>query len=474
MPSMYTRKELQEKRKAAVAVVQELNELQKKENRCLTDEEQTKFDAAYKEQAELKRRIDVDYSAEKLEREFNRSQSRKNKRGTQVNGDPLDKTRSRDHRREQEITDDDRRHAINAWLCRQFGVRPKRRSERRAQEEACRKLRFTPRKGATNLPLFPTPQRNDFAREAGVRSQANGQNVQSRSMTTTVLATGGAMVPPVPPDLVFRLEQAMLAYDSVAPVAMVFRNVRGGDWPVPTADDTSNMGTLVGEGQSDGGTQDIGTGQKKIPVYKASSKRIKFSPELVEDSPFDVMTMVMDAMGERLGRAKSYYYTVGTGANQPAGLTVRSYLGKTAASATAIADTEVIDLIYSVDRAYRSAANPSYALMMSDLIVAYIMKLKDSQGRFQWQPSFQAGQPDRISGVPIVPNNYMATAPVSGAKTILAGDFSKFFVRESPSLRIRTFVELYGENDLDAMCGYLMFGSELIDAGTHPVKHLVH
>lgn len=467
MPSILTRKQLKEKRRELIGVIQGFKELQDKENRSLTADEQKKFDDAFTEQAELKRRIDTDYSVEKLTREFDDSQRQRNKRGSQIDGNPLDKTRSRQHRREQEVTEDDQRHCSAAWVKRQFDL-PLRRDER----EACRKLKFSPSSRNLDVRLFSTTDRNEFARKVGVRSQTHGQ-AEQRSMTTTTLATGGAMVPPVPADLVFRLEMAMLMWDSVAPVATVFRSAKAGDWPVPTADDTSNEGTLVGEGASDGGTQDLGTGSKNIPVYKLSSKRVKFSPELVEDSPFDVLLMVFNAIGERLGRAKNRYYTTGTGASQPAGLTQRSYLGKTAASATAIADTEVIDLIYSVDRAYRNAANPSWGLMFSDLIAAYIMKLKDSQGRFQWQPSYQAGQPDRISGVPIFPNNYMATAPVSTAKTILCGDFSKFFIREG-NLRIRRFDELYGESDLDAMCGFLRIGSELIDAGTHPVRHLVH
>ncbi|MFN0199352.1 MAG: phage major capsid protein [Planctomycetaceae bacterium] len=467
MPAVATGnlQDMKKERAELVGVIKGFQDVQTKENRSLNAEEQKTFDDAWTRQAELKRNIDNKSRYDHLEKEFNDQQERKRKKGTQVNGDPLDKTRSRDFRREQEVTPEDQRNATAAWLKRQFGI-PLKREEKLA----CRKLNFSPSRQDLNIPLSRSEQIRSFYSESGQRNLKHGQPVEQRSMTTTTLASGGALVPPIPDDYVFMVEVALLQWSQMRSVATIIRSAKGGDYPVPTINDTANEGTLVGEGASIGTVTDPATGVKNIPLYKLSSKPIQFSPEMIEDSPFDVLGFLFQTMGERLGRGSNRYYTTGTANSQPAGIVPGSYLGKTSASTSAIADTELIDLIFSVDSAYRLNSR----LMMSDAIAAYIMKIKVvADGTFQWQPSYQAGTPDRISGTPIIYNNYMATAIASTARTVLAGDFSKFFIRES-SLRVRKFAELYGASDLDAVCGFMRVGSVLVDAGTHPIRHLVH
>ncbi|MPZ58447.1 MAG: phage major capsid protein [Rhizobiales bacterium] len=54
----------------------------------------------------------------------------------------------------------------------------------------------------------------------------------------------------------------------------------------------------------------------------------------------------------------------------------------------------LIDLIYTLNSAYRSGAN----FTMNSVTTGAIRKLKDADGQYLWQPGLQAGQPDRLLG----------------------------------------------------------------------------
>ena len=117
-----------------------------------------------------------------------------------------------------------------------------------------------------------------------------------------------------------------------------------------------------------------------------------------------------------------------------------SALGKTAASATAITEAEILDLIYSIDPSYRN--KPSFGLMMHDNVVSAIRALGfGSSNDFPiFVPSMEAGQPDRILGVPVYINNDMESSIATGKKTV-ATDFSKYVVRNAVGVQ---FVRLNG------------------------------
>lgn len=100
--------------------------------------------------------------------------------------------------------------------------------------------------------------------------------------------------------------------------------------------------------------------------------------------------------------------------------------GKTASATNAFTFDEVIDLTHAVDVAYRSA--PRAGFMMSDTVVAYARKLKDSNNQYVWSMSLQQGQPDRLLGYPVVINNDMSSTLGTEEKIILFGDLGKYVV----------------------------------------------
>lgn len=209
----------------------------------------------------------------------------------------------------------------------------------------------------------------------------------------------------------------------------------GAALPWPTNDDTGNVGAILGE-NTQITEQDVAFGQKTLGAYTYTSKLIRVSLQLLQDSGLDLESFLSRRIGERLGRAKNAHFTTGTGTSQPQGIITGATVGKTAASATAITYDEIVDLVHSVDAAYRGSGRAAFQL--HDLVLAYVRKLRDESGgagvgRPLWEPSVQVGVPDSLLGFRVRVNNDMASTIATGNKTIAFGDFVAAYARRSVS-----------------------------------------
>ncbi|EJN54176.1 phage major capsid protein [Lactobacillus gasseri] len=184
---------------------------------------------------------------------------------------------------------------------------------------------------------------------------------------------------------------------------------------------------------------------------------IKVSEELLSDSAFDLMTYLSNEFGRRLGNAEEKAFLTGTGTNQPTGILTDpngASAGATATKADTLTFDDLIDLFYSLKSPYRQNA----VFLMSDDTVKAIRKMKDKNDQYIWQPSVQAGQPDRILNCPVYTTPYMPTL-AAGNKPVLFGDFSYYWIADRQG---RTFKRL---NELYAVTGQVGFlGSQRVDA----------
>lgn len=184
---------------------------------------------------------------------------------------------------------------------------------------------------------------------------------------------------------------------------------------------------------------------------------IKVSEELLNDSAFDLMAYLSDEFGRRLGNAEEQAFLTGTGTNQPTGIltdTTGTSAGSTAAKTDTLTFDDLIDLFYSLKAPYRQNA----VFLMSDDTIKTIRKLKDKNDQYVWQPSVQAGQPDRILNCPVYTSPYMPNL-AAGNKPILFGDFNYYWIADRQG---RTFKRL---NKLYAVTGQVGFlGSQRVDA----------
>ncbi len=156
--------------------------------------------------------------------------------------------------------------------------------------------------------------------------------------------------------------------------------------------------------------------QKTIDAFKLTDL-VKVSVELLQDSMFDLESYIAREFARAFGVAEEEAFCVGTGSGQPTGIFTENggTVGVTAGSATAITVDNIIDLIYALKSPYRRNA----VFLMRDVTVSALRKLKDTNGQYLWQPSVQAGQPDRLlAHNPQLPLQGVACPPAAGQEAL--------------------------------------------------------
>ena len=292
---------------------------------------------------------------------------------------------------------------------------------------------------------------------------------EMRGTSTQVAGTdslGGFLVPQ---DFSNELDIATLFTGEVERVAKKLNTAGGALLDYPTVNDTATDANLVSEAAAVT-VQDMTFANKQLSAYNYASQ-VRVSMQLLQDNAFDLNGFLAESMGERIARASNAALTTGTGSSQPQGIVTGSALGKTAAGATAITESDLLDLIYSIDPSYRN--KESFGLMMHDNVASAIRALGfGSSNDFPvYVPSMQAGTPDRILGVPVYINNDMQSSIATGTKTVVAADFSKYVVRNAGGVQ---FVRL-NERYMDELeIGYVSFARKdgaVLDS--RAVKHLI-
>jgi HK97 family phage major capsid protein/HK97 family phage prohead protease len=293
------------------------------------------------------------------------------------------------------------------------------------------------------------------------------RELEERGTATQVAGTGSLGGFNVPTVLVERIEKALLYFSPLREYAQVLRTESGEPMTMPTNDDTGTKGVLLAE---DGAltVADTSFGQISLGAYTMSSKALKVSWQLLDDNAVDLETYIGDLLGERLGRIMADYVATGTGSSQPTGIAA-STAGKTTASATAITSAEILDLIHSVDIAYRQ--DPSCALVMHDSVWLYVRKLVDSNGQPLFQESYRIPGEIRIHGFPLVISNSLNSAITTGLKTMVFGAMNKFLIRDVANIRIQRLDELYAANGAVGFTAWARTDSKILASGA--IKHMV-
>jgi HK97 family phage major capsid protein len=276
-------------------------------------------------------------------------------------------------------------------------------------------------------------QQHDYERafDGYLRRGADGINAEQRSMLEREfrdlsVGTNTAGGYTVPPGFAQRITDAMKAFGGMLDVSNVITTDSGQSLVWPTADDTGNVGAILAENNA-APTQDITFGQKTLGAYMYTSKMVKVSFQLLNDSAFDLNAWLPGKFAQRIGRAINAHFTNGTGGGaQPVGLVPNLTVGKTGATGQTLTVTsdDLIDVIHSVDPAYR---NERSRFMLADTSVKVVRKLKDTTGQYLWQPGLTAGSPDSLLGYAVTINQDMP-AMSANAKSIAFGDFNAAYV----------------------------------------------
>ena len=181
-------------------------------------------------------------------------------------------------------------------------------------------------------------------------------------------------------------------------------------------------------------------GQVVIGAYKLATM-IKISEELLNDSIFNLEQYIAREFARRIGAKEEEAFFVGNGTGKPTGIfnaTGGAALGVTAASSTAIAMDELVDLYHSLKAPYRNNA----VFVTNDATVKAIRKLKDGNGQYLWQPSVRLGEPDTLLNRPLKTSVYVPEI-AAGAKAVAFGDFSYYWIADRQGRSFQRLNELF-------------------------------
>lgn len=211
---------------------------------------------------------------------------------------------------------------------------------------------------------------------------------------------------------------------------------------------TDSLEGVVDNDEADAGwVSEIGsrtdTDTPQVGKYRIEAHEMYASPKatqkLIDDAATDIEAWLADKVADKFARVEGNAFINGTGVGQPRGLCSYSM----AATADASRAWGVFEMVKS---GANGAFHSTKADVLQDLIGAFkdhylqnavflmrrevrtaIRKMKEATSdRYLWEPSLQAGQPDRLLGYPARIDQYMP-ALATGSKSLAFGDFREAF-----------------------------------------------
>lgn len=127
--------------------------------------------------------------------------------------------------------------------------------------------------------------------------------------------------------------------------------------------------------------------------------------ELLDDAAINLEQWIANEVSDTFSKQEAIAFVSGNGVNKPQGFLSLIGSGTSihpagepgvtlSGAANTITGDALLDMVYGLGAGYR--ANGSW--LMNSASTAKVLKLKDGQGNYLWQPSFIAGQPPTLIG----------------------------------------------------------------------------
>jgi len=299
---------------------------------------------------------------------------------------------------------------------------------------------------------------------SGLTNEEREVMSEKRAQAAGTDSAGGFMVPQ---EFSNEMTAAMQAFGGIRSIARVINTATGGTLDWPTVNSTALTGEWLAE-NTDAAEQDETFANVTLSAYTASSKYVKYSRQLVQDSAFDINSHVAQALGERIGRITATAYVAGSGSGQPTGVK-DSATPFSAADDVTISFDDMIGLKHDLDPSYRTNAT----WVLNDSTLKSVSTLKDSDGQYLWRPSLIEGSPDLILGHNYVIDQDMQSI-AAGNRSVLFGNFSFYIIRDVLNFDLLRLEERFAEAFQIAYVAFMRTDGKLIDGGGGAVKALRH
>ncbi len=268
-------------------------------------------------------------------------------------------------------------------------------------------LRRSPR-GADNVKVLSAYDRN-FSLWARKGDAAPGLDVKTLALAPDT--AGGYLAPPQ------WLSEITKHLTEFSPIRQVARVVQVGAGQVIIPRRTSNLAATWTAELADRTASQQTYGDARITAHELATY-VPVSNQLLDDNQYNLEAEIGADLAEAFAYAEGAAFVNGDGIGKPFGLMTNDDIAQTVSgSATDLTADALIELLYSLPKAYRG--NATWAMNADTL--ARVRKLKDGNGQYLWQPGL-AGQPEGLLGRPLIEAEDMADV-AAGTYPILVGDF---------------------------------------------------
>lgn len=176
-------------------------------------------------------------------------------------------------------------------------------------------------------------------------------------------------------------------------------------------------------------------------------KLIKFTKKLLATSALPVESLTREKIAQKMSEAFEQGILTGDGNNCPLGVFTASDKGipadrdiPTTGSGTGVVTADdLINMKMKLRPAYRRNA----VWVMSTALLTQVMKLKDGDDRYLWQPAIKDGEPSTILGLPVIESEFVPDATTAGSYLAVLGDFSKYWFAYWKGVDIQVFNEKF-------------------------------
>ena len=182
-------------------------------------------------------------------------------------------------------------------------------------------------------------------------------------------------------------------------------------------------------------------GSQTFKAYTFPSKGISVTWEAETDTIPNLMMVVQDIAGRRIGRSMNAALTTGTGTNQPRGIVTCAKEALTSNSSNTIEADDLTNLIYAVDDGYlegeidplgfsAESGMGMLGFMLNRGVEKILVQMKDTQNRPLWLPSIRERLGGMIYGQPYVKNYSMQPLTTNNGHSVVYGNGNYYGIRK--------------------------------------------
>jgi len=183
-------------------------------------------------------------------------------------------------------------------------------------------------------------------------------------------------------------------------------------------------------------------GQVTLNAYKYTA-RIDYTNELMMDTAIDINGLVTSSLARTIATQTEMRFTNGTASSMPKGIMHSPASGSTTttAASNAVVAGELVAMYYGLDGDILTENNTGW--MMHPATYGEIIKLKDSDGRPLFQPTYYGDAPEMILGRPVFWNPQTPKITTDNAICAVVGNFNRaYIIRQAARVTIEASTHL--------------------------------